>query len=67
MRKAKKVIISCAVTGSIHTPTTSDALPITPGEIAKIKRIIGELSLEVATPAEARRMLGLKGSENVGF
>lgn len=30
-----KVIISCAVTGSAHTPTMSDALPITPEDIAK--------------------------------
>lgn len=29
-----KVIISCAVTGSAHVPTMSDALPITPAEIA---------------------------------
>ncbi len=29
-----KVIISCAITGSAHTPTMSDALPITPSEIA---------------------------------
>lgn len=29
-----KVIISCAITGSAHTPTMSDALPITPQEIA---------------------------------
>lgn len=29
-----KVIITCAVTGGIHTPTMSDALPITPTEIA---------------------------------
>ncbi|HLY58186.1 MAG TPA: 3-keto-5-aminohexanoate cleavage protein [Stellaceae bacterium] len=36
-------------------------------QVAKIKRILGELSLEVATPAEARRMLGLKGGDNVGF
>jgi uncharacterized protein (DUF849 family) len=35
MRKADKVIITCAVTGSIHTPTMSDALPITPAEIAE--------------------------------
>jgi uncharacterized protein (DUF849 family) len=35
MRKANKVIITCAVTGSIHTPTMSDALPITPDEIAE--------------------------------
>jgi uncharacterized protein (DUF849 family) len=30
-----KVIISCAVTGSIHTPTMSPYLPITPDEIAR--------------------------------
>jgi uncharacterized protein (DUF849 family) len=32
--KSDKVIISCAVTGAIHTPTMSDALPITPDQIA---------------------------------
>ena len=31
---ARKVIITCAVTGSIHTPTMSPYLPITPKEIA---------------------------------
>ncbi len=30
----RKVIITCAVTGSIHTPTMSKFLPITPKEIA---------------------------------
>jgi len=30
-----KVIISCAVTGSIHTPSMSPYLPVTPEEIAK--------------------------------
>ena len=30
-----KVIITCAVTGAIHTPTMSPYLPITPDEIAK--------------------------------
>jgi uncharacterized protein (DUF849 family) len=29
-----KVIITCAVTGSIHTPTMSPHLPVTPDEIA---------------------------------
>jgi uncharacterized protein (DUF849 family) len=32
---AGKVIISCAVTGAIHTPSMSDALPITPEQIAQ--------------------------------
>ena len=31
----KKVIITCAVTGSIHTPTMTPYLPITPNEIAE--------------------------------
>src|SRR6202044_3959826 len=31
---ANKIILSCAITGSIHTPTMSDALPITPDQIA---------------------------------
>jgi uncharacterized protein (DUF849 family) len=34
MAKSSKVIITCAVTGSIHTPTMSPHLPITPDEIA---------------------------------
>ena len=33
--RTPKVIISCAITGSIHTPSMSDALPITPDEIAQ--------------------------------
>lgn len=32
---SKKVIITCAVTGGIHTPTMSDALPLTPDDIAR--------------------------------
>ena len=34
MAKQKSVIITCAPTGGIHTPTMSDHLPITPSEIA---------------------------------
>jgi uncharacterized protein (DUF849 family) len=34
-KPARKVIITCAVTGSIHTPTMSPHLPITPDEIAE--------------------------------
>ncbi|WP_223262836.1 3-keto-5-aminohexanoate cleavage protein [Sphingobium sp. SCG-1] len=30
-----KIIISCAITGGIHTPTMSDALPQTPEQIAE--------------------------------
>jgi uncharacterized protein (DUF849 family) len=35
MAASRKVIITCAVTGSIHTPSMSPYLPITPDEIAE--------------------------------
>ena len=36
-------------------------------QVRKIRRILEELSLEVATPDEARAMLGLKGRHAVAF
>jgi len=36
-------------------------------QVAKIRRIIEELGYEIATPAEAREMLGLKGADKVSF
>ncbi|CAN5537026.1 3-keto-5-aminohexanoate cleavage protein [soil metagenome] len=36
-------------------------------QVAKIVRILNELSLDIATPDEAREMLGLKGVHQVGF
>jgi uncharacterized protein (DUF849 family) len=52
-----------------------DSLYIGRGELArsnaeqvhKIRRILIELGMDVATPAEARAMLDLKGKDNVGF
>ncbi|MBY0336636.1 MAG: 3-keto-5-aminohexanoate cleavage protein [Acetobacteraceae bacterium] len=52
-----------------------DSLWISPGkqatsnaqQVAKIRRILEELGLEIATPAEARAMLKLKGGDLVGF
>ena len=35
MAKPNKVIITCAITGSIHTPSMSKYLPVTPDEIAE--------------------------------
>jgi uncharacterized protein (DUF849 family) len=35
MAEQRKVIITCAVTGAIHTPTMSPHLPVTPEEIAQ--------------------------------
>ncbi len=36
-------------------------------QVAKIVRILGELSLQIATPADTRRILGLKGLDQVGW
>ena len=36
-------------------------------QVAKIRRIIEDMSLEVATPTEARERLALKGGDNVSF
>ncbi|MEM8986916.1 MAG: 3-keto-5-aminohexanoate cleavage protein [Pseudomonadota bacterium] len=36
-------------------------------QVAKISRILSELSIEVASPAEARAILDLKGGDNVAF
>src|SRR5579885_1277947 len=52
-----------------------DSLYIGPGklaasnaeQVAKIRRIVEELGYEVASPAEARQMLGLKGADRVKF
>jgi len=35
--------------------------------VAKIPRNLEELNLEIATPAEARAMLKLRGGDQVGF
>jgi uncharacterized protein (DUF849 family) len=36
-------------------------------QVARIRSILEDLSLEIATPAEARAMLELKGGDQVGF
>ncbi|MGF6773547.1 uncharacterized protein (DUF849 family) [Paraburkholderia sp. GAS199] len=36
-------------------------------QVRKIRHILEELSFEIATPAEARQMLGLKGADKVDF
>ena len=41
--------------------------PSNAAQVAKVRRIVEELSLEVATPAEARAMLDLKGGDQVDF
>lgn len=54
-----KVIISCAVTGSVHTPTMSPYLPLTPDEIAQQAIEAAEagaaiLHLHARDPADGR-------------
>lgn len=56
----RKVIISCAITGSIHTPSMSPYLPVTAEEVAAS-------ALGAATPEETREILALKGGDRVGF
>jgi uncharacterized protein (DUF849 family) len=36
-------------------------------QVGRIRRILEELGLEIATPAEARAILGTKGADNVNF
>lgn len=36
-------------------------------QVRKMRTILESLSLEVATPADARKMLQLKGADKVGF
>jgi uncharacterized protein (DUF849 family) len=36
-------------------------------QVAKVRRILEELGLEIATPDEARALLKLKGKANVNF
>jgi uncharacterized protein (DUF849 family) len=52
--KSDKVIITCAITGAIHTPTMSDALPITPDQIAEQAIAAAEAGMR-AIPRTAAR------------
>ncbi len=59
MSNGGKVIITCAITGSIHTPTMSEYLPITPDEIAAQAIAAGEagaaiVHLHARQPADGR-------------
>jgi uncharacterized protein (DUF849 family) len=35
--------------------------------VERIRRVLDDLSIEIATPAEARQRLALKGADHVGF
>jgi len=49
-----KVIISCAITGAMHTPSMSDALPVTLAQIAE-QSIAAAKSGAAITHLDARR------------
>jgi uncharacterized protein (DUF849 family) len=56
---ARKIIITCAVTGSVHTPSMSPHLPVTPEEIAEqaiaaAKAGAAILHLHARDPADGR-------------
>ena len=59
MATARKVIITCAITGSIHTPSMSPYLPVTPDEIAEAALAAAEagatiLHLHARDPEDGR-------------
>jgi uncharacterized protein (DUF849 family) len=64
-----------AILGANVRVGLEDSLYLVPGvraksnaeQVRKIRRILEELSFEIATPAEVRQMLQLKGAENVRF
>jgi uncharacterized protein (DUF849 family) len=69
------IVTAAAIMGSHVRVGLEDSLYLGKGQIAesnadqvgKIRGILEALSLEIATPAEARQMLGLKGLDNVGY
>jgi uncharacterized protein (DUF849 family) len=69
------LVTAAAIMGSHARVGLEDGLYLGKGKLApsnaeqvrKIRRILDELSLEVATPAETRQILALKGLDQVGF
>jgi uncharacterized protein (DUF849 family) len=57
--KSERAIVACTVTGSIHTPTMSDALPFRPDDIAEQSKAAAEpgaaiLHLHARDPKDGR-------------
>ena len=67
------IVTAAAIMGSHVRVGLEDSLYLGRGQlaesnadqVARIRRIIEELSLEMATQAEARQLLGLKGLDSV--
>jgi uncharacterized protein (DUF849 family) len=69
------IVTAAAIMGSHVRVGLEDSLYLGKGQLAesnadqvrKIRGILEALSLEIATPAQARELLGLKGLSNVGY
>jgi len=69
------LVTAAAIQGANVRVGLEDSLWIGPGElaksnadqVAKVARILRELGIGIATPAEARAMLALKGGDKVAF
>jgi uncharacterized protein (DUF849 family) len=74
-RHQMPILTMAATMGANVRVGLEDSLWIGPGELAKsnadqvrkIRSIIETLGGQIATPAEARAMLGLKGGDRVAF
>lgn len=76
---AGRYTIACASEATVRSGAArgglEDSLYIGKGKLAssnaeqvsKVRRILEELGHEIATPTEARQILGLKGGDRVGF
>lgn len=74
-RHQTQILTMCALLGGNVRVGLEDSLTLGRGELAKsnadqvrkIRRILEELGLEIATPEEARDILSLKGGDRVAF
>ena len=66
-----KFIITCAITGSIHTPSMSPYLPVTPNDVVDSALEGAEAGAAILQTQrrrdEARDILHLKGADAVSF
>lgn len=74
-RHQMQLLTFASIMGAHVRVGLEDSLYLGPGrmaesnaqQVSKIRRILEELGYEIATPAEARSLLGLKGPTNVAF
>jgi uncharacterized protein (DUF849 family) len=67
MHNSAKVIIICVVTGFSLWLDKGRLAESNAAQVIQVRKIIDGLRLEVPTPAEARRMIELKGGDQVAF